>query len=304
MKLLEKLCRIHAPSGNEKSLSDFLLNYVEAHKVHWKTEPKVLYGEQFQDCILLVFGKPRSAIFAHMDSIGFTVRYGNQLVKIGGPDIESGYKLVGHDAEGAIECALKYNEEKHELTYEYEREIARGTELVFKCDFRETDETVQSCYLDNRLGVWSALQVAETLTDGIIAFSCWEEHGGGSVAYLAHYICKHYGVKQGLISDITWVTEGVHPGQGVAISMRDSLIPRRAYVQKIIQIAEKSGIPYQLEVEGAGGSDAKELQQSAYPWDWCFVGAPEDNVHTPNEIVHKKDIESMVALYRVLMEQL
>ncbi|MBF9252058.1 M20/M25/M40 family metallo-hydrolase [Pontibacter sp. 172403-2] len=304
MKLLEQLCNIHAPSGNEKSLSDFLLNYVEAHKVHWKTEPKVLYGEQFQDCILLVFGKPRSAIFAHMDSIGFTVRYGNQLVKIGGPDIETGYKLVGHDAAGDIECTLQYNEEAHELAYAYDREIARGTELVFKCDFRETDDTVQSCYLDNRLGVWAALQVAETLTDGIIAFSCWEEHGGGSVAYLARYIYKNYCVKQGLICDITWITEGVHAGKGVAISMRDSLIPRRAYVQKIIQIAEASGIPYQLEVEGAGGSDAKELQHSAFPWDWCFVGAPEDNVHTPDEIVHKKDIESMVALYKVLMEQL
>ncbi|WP_347159767.1 M20/M25/M40 family metallo-hydrolase [Pontibacter chitinilyticus] len=304
MNLLKKLCRIHAPSGNEKSLSDFLLNYIQEQKVHWKTEPKVLSGEQFQDCILLVFGKPRSAIFAHMDSIGFTVRYGNELVKIGGPDLETGYTLVGQDAQGEIECTLDYNEAAHALTYQYEREIARGTELVFKCDFRETETTVQSCYLDNRLGVWSALQVAETLEHGIIAFSCWEEHGGGSVAYLARYIYENYGVKQGLISDITWVTEGVQPGHGVVISLRDSLIPRRAYVQRIIAIAAGAGIPFQLEVEGSGGSDAKELQHSAYPWDWCFVGAPEDNVHTPNEIVHKKDIESMVALYRVLMEKL
>lgn len=264
----------------------------------------MLHGEGFQDCILLVFGKPRSAIFAHMDSIGFTVRYGKQLVRIGGPDLESGYTLVGKDAEGKIECTLKYDEEEHELTYEFEREIARGTELVFKCDFRETEEAVQSCYLDNRLGVWSALQVAETMENGIIAFSCWEEHGGGSVAYLAKYIYEHYGVTQGLISDITWVTEGVEAGKGVVISLRDSLIPRRSYVERIIGIAQQAGIPHQLEVEGAGGSDAKELQHSAYPWDWCFVGAPEDNVHTPNEIVHKKDIESMVALYRELMEKL
>ncbi|WP_162053735.1 aminopeptidase [Pontibacter pamirensis] len=304
MKLLEQLCKIHAPSGNEQNLSKFLLNYIHEHKSHWKTQPQVLHGEAFQDCILLVFGKPRSAIFAHMDSIGFTVRYGNQLVKIGGPDIENGYKLVGEDAQGKIECTLKYDEEEAQLAYDFDREIERGTELVFKCDFRETEDTVQSCYLDNRLGVWSALQVAETLENGIIAFSCWEEHGGGSVSYLSRYIYEQYGVRQGLISDITWVTEGVYAGEGVAISMRDSLIPRRAYVQKIIQIAKKSGIPFQLEVEGAGGSDAKELQRSDYPWDWCFVGAPEDNVHTPNEIVHKKDVDSMVALYKVLMEKL
>lgn len=304
MRLLEQLCHIQAPSGNEKNLSNFLLNYIEEHKVQWKSQPLVLHGDKFQDCILLVFGNPKAAIFAHMDSIGFTVRYGKQLVRIGGPDIETGYKLVGEDSQGKIECVLNYNEEEHELTYDYKREIERGTELVFKCDFRETENTVQSCYLDNRLGVWSALQVAETMENGIIAFSCWEEHGGGSVAYLAKYIYEHYGVKQGLISDITWVTEGVHAGEGVVISLRDSLIPRRSYVQRIINIAKEAGIPYQVEVEGSGGSDAKELQHSAYPWDWCFIGAPEDNVHTPDEIVHKKDIESMVALYRVLLEKL
>lgn len=304
MKLLKQLCSIHAPSGNEKMLSEFLLNYIDTHKVQWKTQPEVITGDEFQDCILLIFGKPNAAIFAHMDSIGFTVRYGKQLVRIGGPDLKSGYKLVGEDSQGRIECTLKYDEEEHELSYEYDREIERGTELVFKSDFRETEETVQSCYMDNRLGVWTALKVAETMENGIIAFSCWEEHGGGSVAYLAKYIYEQYGVKQGLISDITWVTEGVRPGKGVAISMRDSLIPRRSYVQKVISIAKESGIPYQLEVEGAGGSDAKELQHSAYPWDWCFVGAPEDNVHSPDEVVNKADIESMVALYSVLMQKL
>ncbi|GAB3197943.1 putative aminopeptidase FrvX [Pontibacter aydingkolensis] len=304
MKLLEQLCRIHAPSGNEKNLSEFLLNYIEQHKVQWKVQPTVISGEGFQDCILLIFGEPRTAIFAHMDSIGFTVRYGTQLVKIGGPSIMSGYKLVGEDSKGKIECTLESNEEEGDLHYDFHREIERGTELVFKCDFRETEETVQSCYMDNRLGVWSALKVAETLENGIIAFSCWEEHGGGSVAYLAKYIYENYGVKQAIVSDITWVTEGVQPGDGVVISMRDSLIPRRSYVQKIISIAKESGVAYQLEVEGAGGSDAKELQHSAYPWDWCFIGAPEDNVHTPDEIVHKKDIESMVALYEVLMQKL
>ena len=304
MKLLEQLCRIHAPSGNEGKMTQFVLQYIEKHKSKWKAIPEVLTGKAFQDCILLVFGKPRTAIFAHLDSIGFMVRYGKQLIRIGGPRAEDGYKLVGADSKGPIACTLVASEEDGELSYDYDREIDRGTELVFHCDFRETPDTVQSCYLDNRLGVWSALQVAETLTDGIIAFSCWEEHGGGSVAYLADYIYSRYGVQQALISDITWVTEGVHPGQGPAISLRDSLIPRRSFVMRLVDIAQKAGIPFQLEVESAGGSDAKELQRAHAPWDWCFVGAPEDNVHSPDEIVHKKDIANMVALYRVLMEKL
>ena len=304
MKLLEQLCRIHAPSGNETNMTQFLLEYIQENKHNWKVAPEVITGREFQDCILLVFGQPRTAIFAHIDSIGFTVRYGNQLIKIGGPDVETGYRLIGRDEQGEIECTLHVSEEDGQLSYRYEREIERGTELTFRCDFRETAESVQSCYLDNRLGVWNALRVAETLEDGVIAFSCWEEHGGGSVAYLAKYIYEKYGVHQALISDITWVTDGVFAGQGPAISLRDSLIPRRSFVMKLIQIAKEAGIPFQVEVEGAGGSDAKELQRGSIPWDWCFVGAPEDNVHSPDEIVHKKDIENMVALYRVLMKEL
>ncbi|MFC5269359.1 M20/M25/M40 family metallo-hydrolase [Adhaeribacter terreus] len=304
MELLKKLCAVHAPSGNEINMTNFVLRYIETEKANWKLQPQIIVGETFQDCILLVFGKPRTAVFAHLDSIGFMVRYGKQLIKIGGPDTETGYKLVGEDSLGKIECTLVENEETGELTYDFERDIERGTELVFKPDFRETEETVQCCYLDNRLGVWNALKLAETLEDGIIAFSCWEEHGGGSVRYLAKYIYETYGVKQALISDITWVTEGVEAGKGVAISLRDSLIPRRSFVMKIIEIAKKTGIPYQVEVESAGGSDGKELQHSDIPWDWCFIGAPEDNVHSPNEIVHKADIQAMAEMYKVLLKEL
>lgn len=304
MKLLHALCQIPAPAGNEAALTEFLLKHIRAAGASWKAQPTVLAGGEWQDCIILVFGEPRTAVFAHLDSIGFTVRYGRQLVRIGGPVLESGIRLVGRDSQGEIDCTLECDEETGQPSYEFTRDIDRGTELTYACNFRETETTVQSCYLDNRLGVWNALRLCETLENGIVVFSCWEEHGGGSVAYLAKYIYEAYGVRQALISDITWVTEGVHAGQGVAISLRDSLIPRRSYVERIRRIAEAAGIPHQLEVEGSGGSDAKELQHGAQPWDWCFIGAPEDNVHSPDEIVDKRDIDSMLALYQELMREL
>lgn len=300
--LLEKLCGIHAPSGNEVGMKSFLLEYIRAQQKNWHTQPEIHEGEQFQDCIVLKFGRPRTAIFAHMDSIGFTVRYQDQLVPIGGPRAVTGYQLVGEDSLGPIECGLIEND--GDLHYKFARGIERGTELVFKRDFRETEDFVQSCYLDNRLGVFNALKVAETLENGVIVFSCWEEHGGGSVPYIAKFIYEQWGVRQALISDITWVTEGVPHGDGVAISMRDRNVPRRSYIDKIIGIARESGIDFQLEVEGAGSSDGRELQVSPYPFDWCFVGAPEDNVHSPDEIVHKHDIDCMIALYQVLMQKL
>ena len=304
MQLLHSLCRLPAPAGNEAALARFVLDYVRQQQATWQHQPQIIADDRFQDCVLLVFGQPRTAVFAHLDSIGFTVRYGRQLVRIGGPQAEAGYRLVGRDSQGEVDCILTIDEETDELGYTFHRDIDRGTELTFYCDFRETETTVQSCYLDNRLGVWNALRLCETLEHGIIAFSCWEEHGGGSVAYLARYIYETYGVRQALISDITWVTEGVHAGQGCAISLRDSLIPRRAYVDRIRAIAAASDIPHQLEVEGSGGSDAQELQHAAAPWDWCFVGAPEDHVHSPDELVDKRDIDSMLRLYQVLLKEL
>jgi putative aminopeptidase FrvX len=303
MKLLKQLCAIQAPSGNESALTSFLLTYIHKHKKSWAVTPKIYSGEGFQDCIILAFGKPRTAVFTHIDSIGFTVRYGKELVKIGGPRVEKGYTLVGTDSKGDIECKLQVDKLKN-ITYKYKREIERGTSLTFKPNWRETKEYVQCCYMDNRLGVWNSLKLAETLKDGIIVFSCWEEHGGGSVSYLQKFIAKKYKVKQALICDITWATNGVFHDKGVAISLRDSFIPRKSYVDKIIAIAKKSKIPFQLEVEGIGGSDAKELQMAEYPWDWCFVGAPESNVHSPDEKVFKSDIQSMLDLYKELMIKL
>jgi len=301
--LLKQMCRIHAPSGHEVAMTEFLLNYINANKKDWKVQPQILSGEGFQDCIVLVFGKPKTAIYAHIDSIGFTVRYHNQLVKIGGPKVETGYKLTGKDSLGEIICTLQVDKD-HNLSYNFEREIERGTMLTFEPEWIEDDNFVQCCYMDNRLGVFNALKVAETLENGMICFSCWEETGGGSVEYLAKLMFEKYQVSQALISDITWVTEGVPHGQGCVISMRDSGLPRRSYVNKIINIVKEGQMPYQLEVESSGGSDGNVLQKSAFPIDWCFVGAPESDVHSPSEKVNKDDIESMIKMYELLMKKL
>lgn len=301
--LIKTLSGIFAPSANEILMKEFLLSYIENNKMNWSATPDIIIGDEFQDCIMLKFGTPRTAIFAHMDSIGFTVRYENQLVPIGGPDVDAGYKLVGKDSFGEIECTLEVDDD-HRISYDFGRAIDRGTELVFKQEFIESAESIQTCYLDNRLGVFNALKVAENLKDGLIVFSCREEHGGGTVPFLAKYMYEKLNIRQALISDITWVTDGVLPGEGVVISMRDKGLPRKQYLNRIIDLAERSGIPYQLEVEGSGGSDAKELQDSPYPIDWCFIGAAEENVHSPHERVSKTDISSMVGLYKFLMKEL
>ncbi len=306
--VLKEMCQVHAPCGNEVAMKDFILDHIKQNSKNWKHQPKVIHGKGLQDNIILIFGKPRTAIFAHMDSIGFTVRYGKQLVKIGGPVTQPGFKLVGKDSKGTQEVGLEVVKDKKTgypgLEYKGDRDFERGTELVFKANWREDVNHIQCCYMDNRLGVYNALCVAETLKNGAIVFSSWEEHGGGSVSYLQKYLQEKYKIDQGLISDISWISDGVHYAKGPVISMRDSLIPRRSFINRIITIAEENKCAYQLEIEGSGGSDAKELQMAEYAWDWCFIGAAEENVHTPDEKVHKKDVKGMIELYKVLMKEL
>ena len=303
MKLLKALCQVHAPSGSEASMKDFLLGYISKHQSKWATQPEVITGDEFQDCIILKFGKPRTAIFAHMDTVGFSVRYFNQLLPIGSPDAEQGVRLVGRDSKGAIDCELEYDKENHAF-YKFGRAIDRGTSLTYKVEFHQSKDFIKSPYLDNRLGIYHALQVAEDLKDGVIVFSCWEEHGGGTVGYLAQEIYKRWGVRQALISDVTWATDGVELGKGVAISLRDRNIPRKYFVEKIIAIAKKRKVSFQLEVEGSGSSDGGELQRAPVPFDWCFIGPPSQDPHTPHEKVHKKDMAATIALYQYLMKEL
>lgn len=303
IKLLIKLCEVFSPAGNENRMTSFILRYVNENHRNWSVKPRIFSGENFQNCVILEFGTPSVAVFAHIDTTGFTARYENQLVPIGSPDVQDGYIVVGEDSLGPIECALRLNEDNHVL-HDFGRGIARGTELVFKPDFKEGKNYIQSPYLDNRVGIFNALKLAEIINNGLIVFSCYEEQGGGSVSFLIKYIYEKYHINKVLISDVTWVTDGIHPGKGVVVSLRDRYIPRKSYVNQIINIAEKSGIDFQVEVEGSGSSDGGEIQLSPYPVDWCFVGPPEERVHSPFEKIHKKDVTTMIDLYKILIENL
>ena len=301
-EFLKELLSIPSVSGDESAVVDRLLNFIHQRKGNWKVAPEIFHGDEFHDCILLKFGNPRTAVFAHVDTIGFMVRYANQLIPVGGPELISGTRLVGKDSLGEISCKLLV--EGDELFHDFPRKIERGTRLSFAQDIRIDDEFIQAAYLDNRLGVHAALQLCETIEDGWVVFTTYEEHGGGSMPFILQFIQSTAPIKQALISDITWITDGVHHQEGVVVSIRDKFIPRKKFLDRIIRLVQQSGIPFQLEVEAYGGSDGREVQFSPYAIDWCFIGAAEDQVHSPDEKVSLRDLESMVQVYQYLLKAL
>ncbi|MDN3205110.1 M20/M25/M40 family metallo-hydrolase [Algoriphagus sediminis] len=302
MEILFELLRSRGISGDESETKNLILNYIHKRKDAWKVCPDIFSGDELQDCIILKFGKPRTAVFAHIDTIGFMTRYQNQLVAVGGPDFGDSTIVVGEDSLGSIKCTVR--EVDGNLEHDFPRKTDIGTCLSYYQDIRIDEEFIQAAYLDNRLGVYNCLKLAENLENGWIVFSTYEEHGGGSVPFLLKFIQSNSPIRQALVSDITWITEGVSHHEGVVISVRDRNIPRRSFINKVIGLARESGIPFQLEVEGSGGSDGREIQNSEYAIDWCFIGAAEDNVHSPNEKVSLKDLDSMLKMYQYLMAKL
>ena len=293
-KLLETLCKIQATSGDESRLKQFLLDYIKQHSSEWKCAPQIIKGEEFQDNLMLVFGQPKVAYYSHMDSIGFTTRYQNQLITIGSPEAENGDKLVGKDKLGPIECSIKMDTNGNAF-HDFSRSIEPGTPLVYKPNFKKDEESITSCYLDNRLGVFALLQLAKTIEHGVLVFTTYEEHGGGSAGFLAKYLYHKYNLRKSLIVDVTWSTEGIHVGHGPVISLRDAYIPRKKFINEIISHLDEFSMVYQKEVEASGGSDGSELQRSPLPMDWCFIGVPIFNPHCAKEEANIFDIIRLIA---------
>lgn len=306
-ELLKTLCAIPSASGDEGKMRDFLLDYFSKNSKNFKVTPKVYSGAGFQDMVIAIFGEPTTAVLAHTDTVGFTVAYKHELYKIGGPKAKEGTILVGEDSKGKIECTLKIEKKKKKediFKYEASRTIDPGTNLTYAPDWKETKQYVKSAYMDNRLGVWNALELAHTITNGALVFTTYEEHGGGGAQFAGKFLQDNFGVQQALISDVTLLSDSIKHKKGVAISMRDRGIPRRSFLNRVIAIAQDNDVKYQLEVEKAGGSDGNSLQSSSFAWDWCFIGPPEDNYHQPGEKVHKDDIAEMQKLYRALLANL
>jgi putative aminopeptidase FrvX len=310
MQLLKDLLQIQSPSGNETPMRDFLINYFKQNQSLFKVKPVLHYGDEFQDGLAVSFGKPKVAIFAHMDTVAYMAKYNNALIEIGSPAGENGDILIGQEFGTELETEVilqKEEDENGEIKWFYnvtDKVLHRGTELVYKPDYKEDESYISSPYLDNRIGIYNALKVAETLENGMLVFTCWEEHQGGAAAQMSRFVHDEFGVRKVLISDVTWVSEGIKQGNGTVISLRDEAIPRRNYVLEIINIARRNNLLYQVEVEDIGGSDGHEIQKVPYSIDWCFIGVPCENMHSSKERILKADLENTIKLYATLIKEL
>ncbi len=302
-ELLKQICNIHSPSGDEQYLTEFLIRYFDEFSNTFNHKSKLFYGKDFKNCLVTVFGQPKTAIFCHIDKVGFTVRYNNQLIAIGSPDVSADDKVKALIDNQICTYPIDVLEE-NKIVLLSEQILPRGTTLTYHDNFMEQEDFIQSSYLDNSIGIFTLLKAAEKANNTAFVFTTGEEQGGGCIPFLAKFLFENYKIYDCLICDTTWSTNGVLLGKGPVISLRDTGIPRKIFTDRIVDLAEKSGLRFQLEVEDCGGSDGKELSNVPYPMDWCFIGVAQLNHHSSNEKAYKSDILENIKLYNYLISAL
>jgi len=86
-------------------------------------------------------------------------------------------------------------------------------------------------------------------------------------------------------------------GRGVAIKVQDSgMISHVGLNRALIAVAEAEGVPYQLEVLTGGTTDAFAMQTTRAGVPASCLSFPSRHVHTPSQIVDRRDVEGAVKL--------
>ncbi|MBU0677188.1 MAG: M42 family metallopeptidase [Verrucomicrobia bacterium] len=288
-------------------------------------------------------GKRTVMLAAHMDEIGFIVRYIDdngflRLQTLGGFDPRQLFaqRVLVHPRKGApVRGVLTYSTKPtHMLKPEEMNQAPRidnffvdlgmNTKKVKKLvevgDMVTMDRTCEECgdmiigkAIDNRVGVFVMIEALRALKEhevDIVAVATVQEEIGLRGATTAAFAVEP---DVGVALDTTLANDYPGPGptdeitklgKGTAIKIMDaSLICHPKLVDHFRRIAEEQKIPYQMEILGRGGTDGGALQRSRSGSVSMTLSVPTRYIHTVNEMVNKKDVEATIKLLAKYLEE-
>jgi putative aminopeptidase FrvX len=335
--LLKRLCETPGIPGYEDRLRALV-----------KEELRPLVDELRTDVMGNVVGikrgrAPRVMVAAHIDEIGFMVRYIDKngflrLQPLGGFDARMlvAQRVLVHTRSGQTLCgALMASTKPTHVLTEEERNRApkleqlfvdlglpaeKVQELVEVGDMVTMDRTTEqlgenviSKSLDDRLSVYVMLEALRAVRHHeveIVAVATTQEEVGLRGATTAAYALEP---QIGIALDITLALDipGIEEheaitrlGKGAAIKLMDSsVISHPKLVRHFREIAEREKIPYQLEILPRGGTDAGAIQRARAGVVTMTLSVPVRYVHTVNEMAAISDIEAAVTLLARYLEE-
>jgi endoglucanase len=289
-------------------------------------------------------GKPRVMIAAHIDEIGFIVKYIDdkgfvRLQPLGGFDPRQLFaqRVFVHARNSAepLRGVLTYSTKPtHMLTPEEANKPPKLEEFFVDTglpadqvkeqveigDMVTMDRTVERCgdgyigkSMDDRAGVFvmiEALRLLRSHECDIYAVATVQEEVGLRGAATAAF---HLEPDIGIALDVTLANDYPGPGeadsitklgQGAAIKIMDSsLICHPKLVEHFRQIARRENIPHQMEVLPRGGTDAGAVQRARGGTVSITLSIPTRYIHTVNEMVNARDVESCATLLARYLEE-
>lgn len=330
--LIKKLTEAYGPSGSESQIMATIKAEVEQYvddirldalgSLICRVDPKLPAPG---------VAPKRIMVDAHMDEIGVVASYIDdkgfiRFSPVGGlsPWVLMGQRVrfengvVGVFGTERLEDIKELKIEKMFIDIgardraEAEQKVRIGDAACILREFADLGSRVIAKAMDDRVAcavVIEALKRARPAAAAVYyVFAVQEEVGLRGARAAAYGINPHVGIAV----DVTiWgdtpesAPFSVCLGRGVAIKAKDSSVIAHPKVKNLmIDVAEKNGIPYQMEVLERGGTDAGAIHLTREGVPSGTISIPCRYVHTPCEMVDMGDVEASVKLLAGVVEEL
>ncbi len=286
-------------------------------------------------------GEKKLMIAAHMDEIGFMVKFIEKdgflrLQTIGGwdPRQMNSQRVIIGAKDGPIQGVLMYGTkpthmlspeeakagQNHESFFvdtgmsadEVRAKIRLGDQVTMDRNFISLGSMLTCKTMDDRVGLFvmiEALKAAKSNDVDVYAVATVQEEVGlRGAAAAGSAIAPDIAVALDitLANDIPGVGEADHVtklGAGTAIKIMDgSLICHPKVVDHFRTLAEKNNIRHQMEVLPRGGTDAGAIQRLHGGIPSITLSIPTRYVHTVNETVSAADVQASIDLLAKYIE--
>ena len=324
LKTLRDLNACHSPSGEEGEIAELI-------KMLASLYADEIYTDTLGNLIAHRKGKgPKIMFAAHMDSIGFIVTHIDKagflrFGKIGGLSPEkilytpirfkNGTRGTVCLDQGVEVSKMTLDDLYIDIGVKNEEEAAArikiGDTAVYDSPSNETGNCYISPHLDNRISCIAQLigmeKSQKSENDLYFVFTSQEEPGLRGAKPAAYAIDPDYAV----VLDVTPADDQLGTkhygstklGGGAAIKVMDtSVICHPEMVKKLTELSIKNNIPYQTDVIRRGGTDAGSIHVSRSGVVTGGISIPCRYVHSPQEMVDRKDIESCGKLIAAFAE--
>ncbi len=319
-EMLMDLADCAGVSGDETCASEKAMEYLSKYSGNFR----IKNGNVIADFGEREEGKSHILIDAHIDQIGFIINYitDEGFIKVsacGGIDcrllLAQQITILGKKPVSGIVCTFPPHLSKNNpnkvpdiddiyidvgmTKEEADKVISLGDRVVFAVKSKKlTGDRITGAALDDRCGVVAILYAVKMLKDTklncsySVMFSTQEEVGERGAKIGAFEInpdiALEVDVSFALTSDDSEIKCG-HMGKGCMIGIAPAL--DRDLSNKLISLAEKNNIPYQIEVmNGTTGTNADQFSVTRCGAKAATLSVPIKYMHTPVEVVSLSDI--------------